>query len=115
MVVFLKEWARELGVHPVTAYRWFREGRLLVPARRTGRLILVDLSPKPVVVAQVVACCRVSSADQMDDLERQAGRVVSGGDQSGLGCGSGGVVGPARAPPQAHEADRKSTRLNSSH
>ncbi|MDA8332290.1 MAG: IS607 family transposase, partial [Candidatus Dormibacteraeota bacterium] len=38
----LKEWARVQGVHPVTAYRWFRDGKLPVPARRVGGLILVD-------------------------------------------------------------------------
>jgi hypothetical protein len=26
-------WARSFGVHPQTAYRWFREGRMPVPAR----------------------------------------------------------------------------------
>ncbi len=29
----LKEWARLQGIHPVTAYRWFRDGKLPVPAR----------------------------------------------------------------------------------
>ncbi|MDA8394005.1 MAG: IS607 family transposase, partial [Candidatus Dormibacteraeota bacterium] len=27
----LKEWAKAQGVHPQTAYRWFREGKLPVP------------------------------------------------------------------------------------
>jgi hypothetical protein len=40
--VNLKEWAKREGVHPVTAYRWFREGRLPVPARRVGGLIVVE-------------------------------------------------------------------------
>lgn len=52
------------GVHPVTAYRWFREGRLPVPARRVGRLILVDPLPEPAVSGRVVAYARVSSADR---------------------------------------------------
>jgi hypothetical protein len=30
--VNLKEWARLQGIHPQTAYRWFREGTLPVPA-----------------------------------------------------------------------------------
>ncbi|MDY6999275.1 MAG: IS607 family transposase, partial [Actinomycetota bacterium] len=30
----LAEWARANGVHPQTAYRWFREDRMPVPARR---------------------------------------------------------------------------------
>ena len=33
---------------------------------------------------RVVAYCRVSSADQSDDLERQAGRVVTGATGRGL-------------------------------
>jgi putative resolvase len=66
------------------ADRWFREGTLPVPARRTGRLILVNPEPEPAVVGRVVAYCRVSSADQMGDLERQVGRVVAGATGRGL-------------------------------
>ncbi len=84
MLVNLKEWAGAQGVHPVTAYRWFREGRLPVPARRVGRLILVDAAREPTSPGRVVAYCRVSSADQKDDLERQAGRVVTGATERGL-------------------------------
>ena len=84
MLVNLKEWALAQGVHPVTAYRWFREGRLPVPARRAGRLILVDPEPRATSSGRVVAYCRVSSADQKDDLERQAGRVVTGATERGL-------------------------------
>jgi putative resolvase len=84
--VNLREWALEQGVHPKTAYRWFREGILPVPARRAGRLILVDADPKP-AVGKVAAYCRVSSADQKDDLERQVGRVVTGATERGLPVG----------------------------
>ena len=35
-VVKLAEWARANGVHPKTAYRWWREGILPVPARKVG-------------------------------------------------------------------------------
>ena len=84
MLVNLREWALAQGVHPVTAYRWYREGKLPVPARRAGRLILVDPDPKPVEGGRVVAYCRVSSADQSDDLERQVGRVVTGATGRGL-------------------------------
>ena len=84
----LRQWALEQGVHPVTAYRWFREGKLPVPARRAGRLILVDPEPKPVSVdGMVAAYCRVSSADQKDELERQVGRVVAGATRRGLAVG----------------------------
>ena len=46
-----------------------------VPARRQERLILVDPPP---ATSRVVAYVRVSSPDQRADLERQAGRVVTG-------------------------------------
>ncbi len=40
----LTEWAKAQGVHPQTAYRWFREGTLPVPAQRVGpRTILVNV------------------------------------------------------------------------
>jgi hypothetical protein len=38
----LAAWAESNGVARVTAYRWFRAGQLPVPARKVGRLILVD-------------------------------------------------------------------------
>ena len=104
----MKEWAREQGVHPVTAYRWFREGKLPVPARRAGRLILVDPDPKPVPVAGMVAAyCRVSSADQKDDLERQIGRVVA--EATGRGLAVGRVVSEVGSGMNGHR--RKLTEL----
>jgi predicted site-specific integrase-resolvase len=78
VVVNLKEWAAREGVHHVTAYRWFREGKLPVPARRVGRLILVDpaaTEPSPEGVTVVYA--RVSSTDQRADLDRQVARVTA--------------------------------------
>src|ERR1700716_147099 len=101
VVVNLKEWAREQGVHPVTAYRWFREGKLPVPARRAGRLILVDPDPKPVPVSGMVAAyCRVSSAEQKDDLERQIGRVVA--EATGRGLAVGRVVSEVGSGMNGH-------------
>ena len=40
--VNLRRWAIANRVHPVTAYRWLREGKLPVPATRVGALILID-------------------------------------------------------------------------
>lgn len=84
MLVNLREWALAQGVHPVTAYRWFREGKLPVPARRAGRLILVSPEPESSLPARTVAYCRVCCADQKNDLERQTGRVVAGATERGL-------------------------------
>jgi predicted site-specific integrase-resolvase len=85
--VNLKEWALHQGVHPVTAYRWFRNGTLPVPARRAGRLILVEpaLAPVPAGVAAVYA--RVSSADQKADLDRQVARVTAWAAAEGFPVG----------------------------
>jgi hypothetical protein len=41
----LAEWAEAQQMHPQTAYRWFRQGRLPVPARLVGGLIMVGLRP----------------------------------------------------------------------
>ena len=73
----LAEWAESQGIARVTAYRWFREGKLPVPARKVGGLILVDT---PVVAvgrtAETVVFARVSFADQKSDLDRQVARVT---------------------------------------
>lgn len=74
----LAAWAERNGVARVTAYRWFRAGLLPVPARRVGRLILVD---KPAGSAgprdRTAVYARVSSADQKADLDRQVARVTA--------------------------------------
>lgn len=74
--VKLAEWARSFGVHPQTAYRWFREDRMPVPARRLpSGTIVVD--PPEDLDGRTVAYVRVSSHDQRPDLEAQAGRVTT--------------------------------------
>jgi putative resolvase len=74
VVVKLTEWARANGVHPKTAYRWWREGTLPVPARKVGpRTILVDLPASESDAVGLYA--RVSSHDQRADLERQVARL----------------------------------------
>ena len=41
VVWILAEWARSVGVHPRTVYRWFREGMLPVPAGSARRCLSV--------------------------------------------------------------------------
>ncbi|GAB3329979.1 hypothetical protein GCM10027452_02730 [Micromonospora halotolerans] len=73
----LAEWARRNGVHPQTAYRWFREGTMPVPARRLpSGTIMVEVTDDARQV-QVVVYARVSSADQRADLDRQVARVTA--------------------------------------
>ncbi|WP_371784450.1 IS607 family transposase [Streptosporangium subroseum] len=74
----LTEWARAQGISPHTAYRWFRQGTLPVPAERVGpRTILVNLDAKttPQTVGGLGLYARVSSPDQKADLERQVARL----------------------------------------
>ena len=77
----LTEWARLQGVHPQTAYRWFREGTLPVPAVRViQRTVLVDPDgDRSAVVGGVGLYARVSSHDQRADLDRQVARLSGGG------------------------------------
>src|SRR5574340_535290 len=74
----LAGWAERNGVARVIACRWFHAGLLPVPARRVGRLILVDepigeAGPR----ARTAVYARVSSADQKADLDRQVARVTA--------------------------------------
>ncbi len=73
----LKGWARVQGIHPVTAYRRFRDGKLPVSARRVGGLFLVDAPGSSAAVGRVAVYARVSSADQRADLDRQVARVTA--------------------------------------
>ena len=79
----LADWARQNGVHPKTALRWYSEGKLPVPARKIGqRTILVELPSGR--GERVALYARVSSHDQRQDLERQLGRLVEWAAQRGL-------------------------------
>jgi putative resolvase len=75
----LTEWARAQGISPHTAYRWFRNGTLPVPARRVGpRTILVNVeanTARPEAIGGLGLYARVSSDDQKADLERQVARL----------------------------------------
>lgn len=79
----LKEWAREQGVSYRTALNWFHAGTLPVPARQlpTGTILV---EPPKESTGRTVAYCRVSSADQKDDLHRQAGRVAEECSKRGI-------------------------------
>ena len=72
----LAEWADSQGIAHATAYRWFKAGKLPLPARKVGGLILVDV-PDNAPKGQTVVYARVSSADQKPDLDRQVARVTA--------------------------------------
>lgn len=81
--VKLSEWARANGVHPQTAYRWFREDRMPVPARRLeSGTIWVD-APESGESGRTVVYARVSSHDQRQDLDRQVARLADWATSNG--------------------------------
>lgn len=73
----LKEWAASQGVSYATARSWYRAGKLPVPARKVGGLVLIGDPAAPAAPpGQTVVYARVSSADQKADLDRQVARVT---------------------------------------
>lgn len=84
----LSDWADRVGVHKHTAYRWYREGKLPVPSRRVGRLILVDVpdggGSVTSAAGRTVLYARVSSHDERSDLERQVARMTLWATGQGL-------------------------------
>jgi putative resolvase len=80
----LAEWARANGVHPQTAYRWFRQGTMPVPARRLpSGTILVDTPGSP-PGGGVVLYARVTAYDQRADLDRQVARLTAWATGQGM-------------------------------
>ena len=72
----LSAWAKKHGVHYKTAWRWFRDGQLPAEAYRTGTgTILVEEGHTSERQQSVTIYARVSSADQKEDLQRQADRL----------------------------------------
>jgi putative resolvase len=82
--VNLSDWAERVGVSKFTAYRWFREGTLPVPAQKVGRLILVDMESSESLGGRTVLYARVSSHDQRGDLDRQVARLTEWATRRGL-------------------------------
>lgn len=61
--VRLSERAKQEGIRYQTAWKWFKDGRLPVPARQTASgTILID-APRPAAAAGVALYARVSSHD----------------------------------------------------
>jgi putative resolvase len=83
-LVKLSDWARRNGVHYETAWSWAMNGQMPVPVVKTdtGRYLILESAAER--VGRTVVYCRVSSADQQSDLERQVGRVVAAATARGL-------------------------------
>ena len=75
----LREWADSQGVHYQTAWKWFRDGKLPVPAVRTATGVILVQAELPTAagpVGQLGLYARVSSHDQRADLDRQVARLA---------------------------------------
>ncbi|GAA5019726.1 hypothetical protein GCM10023317_62030 [Actinopolymorpha pittospori] len=70
----LKEWAASQGVSYATALRWYKAGKLPVPAYQAGRLIVIG-EPGVAAPGTVAVYACVCSSDQSADLDRQVARV----------------------------------------
>jgi putative resolvase len=75
----LAAWARANGVHPQTAYRWFRQGTMPVPARRlpSGTILVEVPASDGALASRAVLYARVSAHDQRGDLDRQVARLTA--------------------------------------
>ena len=83
MPMKLSQWAKQQGISYKTAWRWFKSGKLPVPAVQTNTgTILIEESK---TLSQGVALyARVSSSDQKQDVNRQVARLVQFANSQGL-------------------------------
>jgi putative resolvase len=75
----LKEWAAQQGIHYQTAWKWFRDGKLPVPALQTpsGTILVQSAADaRPPEDGGLGLYARVSSHDQRADLDRQVSRLT---------------------------------------
>ena len=81
----LADWARSQGIRYHTAYKWFRDGTLPVPAfqTETGTILVTPAEPAGGGVVAVYA--RVSSAGQSDGLAGQVAAATEWATAQGLG------------------------------
>jgi len=80
----LSEWARKQGINYKTAWKWYKEGKLPVPAYQTPTgTILVKVGEEK-EGGKIAIYARVSSTDQKTDLDRQVARLLEFATSQGL-------------------------------
>jgi putative resolvase len=81
----LSAWAEREGIHYMTAWRWWKAGKLPVPAYQTpSGSIIVELPVPGSQPGRTVVYTRVSSHDRRADLDRQLARLTRWAAQEGL-------------------------------
>ncbi len=74
----LKDWAALMGIHYQTAWKWWNEGNLPIPAFQTPTgAVFVTLDDQASPAGGVALYARVSSSDQKTDLDAQIGRLAA--------------------------------------
>lgn len=103
----LAQWAKQQGIARATAYRWYKAGKLPVPAKKVGGLILVteDTPHHDNNNGVTVVYARVSSADQKPDLDRQVARVTQWCTTQGISVDR--VVTEVGSAPNGHRRNFK--------
>ena len=72
----LSNYARKVGVTYLTAYRWFKTGKIPGYQMDTGTIIITEDDQEP-LPQKVAVYSRVSSHEMKDNLQRQADGLVS--------------------------------------
>ncbi len=75
----LSDWAKQQGIAYITAWRWFKAGKLPVRAYKTpsGCVIVEPEKKTHELNSKAVIYARVSSHDKKADLDRQAERCAA--------------------------------------
>jgi predicted site-specific integrase-resolvase len=75
----LSDYAKQMGVRYETAWRWFRDGK--IQGRRIGAHTIIITEgqgePQTAPPPRIAIYARVSSAENMDNLDRQAERLAA--------------------------------------
>lgn len=72
----LSDYARKVGVHYRTAYRWFKSGQISGYQSETGTIIVTERDSERNSL-KVAIYARVSSSENKSNLDSQAERLVS--------------------------------------
>jgi predicted site-specific integrase-resolvase len=73
----LSDYAKQMGVRYETAWRWYRDGKILGPRIGPRTIIITEDQEAPTACApqRVAIYARVSSAENKSNLDRQAERL----------------------------------------
>jgi putative resolvase len=80
----LSDWVRKEGINYRTAFIWFKNGTLPVPAKQLPTGTILVYPEETNVIEKYVIYARVSSQDQKEDLQRQLLRLKNYAANNGI-------------------------------